>query len=324
MNGKTAARAGLSSLVLAVAATATAAAPPPASAREQIVIDDTGVFPESITSSSKGTVWIGSIAKGSVYRADPGAGTATRWIAPGADGVKSVLGVFADDKRKLLWVCGAGDKGSATQAPTRSALRTFSMDKSKGAPKLKGTYLFEGGGGCNDMAMAKDGTIYASDFDLGRIMILKKGDTQFRPWISDPGFVSADGVAVLGDAVYFTTYRAGGLWRVPINRNGSAGKPVRIEAGTLTRPDCLRAIGGRLVLVEGGGRVSELTIEGDTAQVRVLKDNIPDNSASATLVGKTLYVIQAKFAYMRDRSRDPGSFAAFALPYEVAPLKKGK
>src|SRR5471030_3145192 len=71
----------------------------------QIVIDDTRVFPESLTSTADGTVIIGSMAHGTVYRAAPGAAKAVPWIAAGPNKLGRVLGVFANEPANLLWVC---------------------------------------------------------------------------------------------------------------------------------------------------------------------------------------------------------------------------
>ena len=56
-------------LAAAVAATATTAAS--AAPRGDIRIDDTHVYPESLSSTADGTVYVGSI-KGIVFRAKPG------------------------------------------------------------------------------------------------------------------------------------------------------------------------------------------------------------------------------------------------------------
>src|SRR5271170_7118820 len=71
----------------------------------QIIIDDTRVFPESLTSTADGTVIIGSLDHGTIYRAAPGAAKATPWITPGSDGLTRVLGVLAHDASNTLWVC---------------------------------------------------------------------------------------------------------------------------------------------------------------------------------------------------------------------------
>ena len=71
----------------------------------EITIDDTLVFPESLSAAAHGTVYVGSW-KGIVYRAPPGGATASPWIRPPADnGILSVLGVLVDDRQGLVWLC---------------------------------------------------------------------------------------------------------------------------------------------------------------------------------------------------------------------------
>ena len=72
--------------------------------RTEVTINDTGVMPENLTSSQDGTVYFGSTAKGTIYRAAPGAAQAEPWILASATGLTNVLGVLADDKTNTLWV----------------------------------------------------------------------------------------------------------------------------------------------------------------------------------------------------------------------------
>ena len=95
-------------------------------------------------------VYFGSTAKGTIYRAAPGAAQAEPWIQASTAGLTNVLGVLADDKTNTLWVCQntTGGRGGAPVVG-QTALRSF--DLKSGA--AKGTYPFPSNGGvCNDMA----------------------------------------------------------------------------------------------------------------------------------------------------------------------------
>ena len=59
----------------------------------EIVLPGKGIFPESITSTSDGTLIIGSLGHGNVLRIAPGKTTAEEWIKPGTGGLNGVLGV---------------------------------------------------------------------------------------------------------------------------------------------------------------------------------------------------------------------------------------
>jgi hypothetical protein len=85
----------------------------------QIVIDDTRVFPESLTSTGDGTVIIGSMEHGTIYRATRGAAKATPWIAAEPNSLGRVLGVFADEASNTLWVCNDDTDPKGNKAELR-------------------------------------------------------------------------------------------------------------------------------------------------------------------------------------------------------------
>ena len=75
------------------------------------------LFPESITSDAAGNIYVGS-NPGIVFRALRGSDRAVPWIVPdAANGLATVFGVLADEKRGLLWLC------SNKMAPPASAKR---------------------------------------------------------------------------------------------------------------------------------------------------------------------------------------------------------
>src|SRR6201984_2281183 len=81
-------------------------------------------FPESITSTRDGTLFVGRLGEGGIVRADPRTGSAALFVAPGAAGSRSITGVFADEASGTLWTCsndlsplggpsGGRDRGAA-------------------------------------------------------------------------------------------------------------------------------------------------------------------------------------------------------------------
>ena len=59
----------------------------------------------------------------------------------------------------------------------------------------------------------------------------------------------------------------------------------------LTRPDGLRTVGPRtMIQAEGQGRLTELTINGNRAEVRVLREGLTA-ATGVTLVGNTAFVL---------------------------------
>ena len=167
-----------------------------------------------------------------------------------------------------------------------------SFDLKTGA--AKGTYPFPTNGGvCNDMAVASNGTVYATESFGNRVHRLKPGAAALDVWVTDPQLGAVDGVALLADgAVYVNTFMSGKLFRIPVNPDGSAGALVPIETSMpLSRPDGLRTVGPQtLIQAEGQGRVAELTIKGDRAEVRVLQDGLTA-AAGVTVTGNTAFVL---------------------------------
>src|SRR6185436_18333782 len=240
--------------------------PARAQTRTQVTINDTAVAPENLTSSQDGTVYFGSTAKGTIYRAAPGASQAEPWILASTTGLTNVLGVLADDKSNTLWVCqnSTGGRGGAPVVG-QTALRSF--DLKTGA--VKGTYPFPPNSGvCNDIAVSANGTAYASESFRGRVHRLKPGATELEVWISNEEISVIDGLTFLADgSLYVNTFNNGKLFRIPVNADGSAGTIVAIETSMpLVRPDGLRTAGPRtFIQAEGQGRVAELTVNGNRA-----------------------------------------------------------
>lgn len=279
-------------LVLAVVAVASVSVLVQAQGRSEITINDTGVQAENLTSSRDGSVFFGSPAKGTIYRAAPGAAQAEPWILASTTGLTNTFGLLAHDESNTLWVCqnSTGGRGGAPVVG-QTALRSF--DLSTGAPK--GTYDFPSNGGvCNDMAVAADGTVYATESFANRIHRLRPGAEALDLWVpATEDLAGVDGIAVLADgAVYVNTFFAGRLFRIPVNADGSAGALVPIETSLpLSRPDGLRSVGPRTMLqAEGQGRLTELTIDGTRAEVRVLGEGL-QAATGVTLVGDTAFVL---------------------------------
>jgi sugar lactone lactonase YvrE len=259
--------------------------------RTEVVLSDASARPENLTSSRTGTLYFGSMATGTIYRAAPGAGLAEPWILASATGLTNVLGVLADDNSNTLWVCQNATGGrDGAPAAGQTALRSF--DLTSGASK--GTFPFPANAGfCNDIAVAADGAVYASESYRGRVHRLRPGAAALEVWATDSAINVIDGLAFLADgALYVNTFNTGRLFRIAANADGSAGAIVPIETSLpLVRPDGLRTAGPRtLIQTEQQGRVAELTIDGNRAEVRVLRDGLP-RASGVTLVGASALVL---------------------------------
>ena len=296
---------------LAAAALATAASAAP---RGDIRIDDTHVYPESLSAAADGTIYVGSI-KGMVFRARPGSAMAEPWVQP--EGVLSILGVLADSAHGTLWLCSAPNNFRNPPAVGTSAL--MALDLKTGKPK--GVWPFPApASACNDITIAKDGTAYVSDTPNGRVFTVKRGAKALELFAQDDGLKGIDGIAFAGDGtLYANIVTKGRLVRVDRGTDGKfSGVAVLQPSQPLAGPDGFRLISGRrFLLAEGNsGRIDEATIEGDKATIKVLKEGLA-SPPGVTYVGKTAYAIEGKITYLIDpklKGQEPGPFLVRAIP----------
>jgi len=283
--------------------------------RSTITFADGRIFPESLTSTKNGDVYFGSLGQQAVYRAPKGSSVATVWIKPKASSLEQVLGVFADEKAGVLWVCSSatGGRGGAPYVGETS-LKSFSLKDAS----LRGSYAFPGNGFCNDIAVAKDGTVYAADTTQGRVLRLKKGSKTLDVWASDPmQLAGADGIVLLADGnVYVNSVTQSTFMRIPVKTDGSAGPIQKLTLSqAVMGPDGMRSVGKATILLVEGGKLDEVTINGDKADVKVLKEGMTGITA-VTLVGDTAYVSEARLN-LRNNPADPGPFKAMSVPYKA-------
>ena len=261
-----------------------------AQARAEVTINDTNVSPENLTSTKDGTVFFGSTAKGTIYRALPSVSQAEEWIKGDVAGLTNVLGVLADEKSNTLWVCtNLPGFGRDPAAKGQTALRAFDLKTGT----AKGTYPTPGGGAFNDVAVAADGAVYVSDTFDARILRLKPGAKALDVWLSDPQLRGVDGLTFLADgALYVNNFFNGKLSRITVKADSTAGPIVDIQTSVpFSQPDGLRTSGAKTMLqVEGQGRLTEITINGEKADVKVIKEGLT-RAAGVTQIGSTAYVL---------------------------------
>jgi glucose/arabinose dehydrogenase/sugar lactone lactonase YvrE len=279
----------------------------------ELLIPGERIFPESITSSADGRVFIGSIGARRVFVAKPGAASAEPWTEVGAEAPSGVLGVFADDKSNTLWACysAIGPNG----APSAAVAYELATAKLKARYPLPTTGAF-----CNDIAVSADGTVYVTDTSNNEIDRLKPGSQSLDVWAGNGAFgakgAGVDGISILGNRIYINTLNTSKIFGVALGANGQAGAVTEIKLDrAIERPDGMRAHGGNILLVESGGpgRLSLLKIGGDNGQLITLKEGYPDGPVSVTTVGATAYVLEAQLKALRDPNSKTNPFRATAV-----------
>lgn len=292
-------------LALGVGAAAGAAAP-----RGDILIDDTGVHPESVTATREGAVITGSV-KGILYRAQPGERVARAWIHPDAQNrLGAVFGVLAHEDSRTLWACSVPNPFAPPDPAATNAVVAFDLETGR----FRARHAFPPGrAACNDMSVGPGGDLYVADTQGARLLRLPRGGASLEVFASDERLLGVDGIAFSGDGrLYINNVTTGAMMRVESGPGGFTGLTVLAPTLPLSGPDGLRLIAGnRFLQAEGGaGRITEVTMVGDEARIRVLRDGL-DGPPGVTPAGDRAYAIEGKIRYLIDpqlRGQDPGPF----------------
>jgi sugar lactone lactonase YvrE len=289
------------------------AAPANAAELAKVQIGEGRTFPESMSATSDGTLYAGSLTGGVVFKAPPGATTATPFIQKPADGPQSIHGVWADNRNGLLWVCYA-DSGNPT-APGAQPSAAKAYDIGTGA--LKGSFSLGKPSLCNDITTTQDGSVYITDTVGGRVFRLAPGAADLVEWLKDDRLKGADGIAAASDGtIYVSSVTSNMLYRVQAKADGSAGPMAQIA---LSQP--LKGIDGMRFGTDGvlyaaedkGNEAVGITIEGDRGTVKVLGTGY-DGPTAVQPAGKTLWVLENK-AGKRSDPNEQGPF--FAIPVAI-------
>lgn len=270
----------------------------------------TDLFPESITSLKDGTIILGSVP-GGVYKIKPGETEAKPFIAREGNGFTTVLGVLADEKANTLWVCNTGP----------GTLKTFDLKTGK----AKGSYAMPTGAVCNDIAVADNGTAYASDTSGAKLFMLKKGAVALEQAAADPLLAGVDGLA-FGDksTLYVNSVSANKLIKLDLGPDGKSTKVTELKLSRpLGAPDGMRAIGKHKFLqaengnvARAGGRLTLVTVDPKTnmAAIETLKDGLQATPATTATKGMA-WVVEGKQDYRngKNKGQDPTPFKLYAV-----------
>ncbi len=261
----------------------------------EVLLPEDAWYPDGVALSADGTMYVGSIASGTIYRATaPVEQTvAEPWsvgqLAMGA------LGMKVDDERGFLMVCDA-----SPLAPTESSLVV--LDLSTGLrlaahplqPVVENNPVL-----CNDLEIDESGGVLLTDTLGARILHVPAGEvtmdeTPARPWfesdllapVGEPGF-GVNGIALAGGDLFVVNFNQGTLIRVDRDAMGNptGGSVVELTRtdGTRTRlvgPDGIAASRDGTILVvesalfssEDGDRLSEITVTPSGATVAVVEE----------------------------------------------------
>lgn len=294
--------------------------------RTEITFPGEHAYPESLTATSDGTIYAGSLYEGGVFRVAPGAATAEQWIKPGANESMNTLGLIADEKSGTLWVCSSNLSAFGVKPPAGVkpvALKAFDLKTGAG----KGSWPLPGEKSlCNDMVVGPDGSVYIAESFQPHILKLAPGASSLEVWATNPKFSGGEGPGLDGITIgqdgnlYINTFATGLLFRVEMGPGGKAGRITQLKTtpAAFEHPDGMRAYGKNgLLVVEGAdaGRFDIIEVDGDNATVKTVKGGFKQ-PVSVWQIGQTAWVLEGQLGTLFDppeKRGKPGPFRAYAV-----------
>lgn len=282
-------------LALATASVASAEGAERATSRlpEVIALPDR-FAPEGIAAGRGAEIFVGSLADGSIYRADVRTGEGEIFV-PGREGAVAV-GMQFDARTGWLWVAG-GPTGTVTAYDGRTGETVVVYT----APEAEGGRLL------NDVEVTRDGVFVTDSFNAELIVVRTDrpralpDDVELVPltgdWDQEPGF-NANGIREVrgGDLLVVDQ---GDLLRVDPG-TGVADRLEQTGGPTLTDGDGLELRGSTLYVVGGldsdSVAVVDLERRGTSFSVAgELVDDDLERPTTGALVRGALYVVNGKF-----------------------------
>jgi sugar lactone lactonase YvrE len=306
---------GAAALAFAWSTAALAAGP------TEVTIPGDRIYPESITATSDGTLIIGSLGEGGVWRARPGASEAELWIKPGANESMSILGVLADEGNDTLYACSSDLSAMKAGTPGGKPVALKMFDLKTGEPKGS-VDLPDKHSLCNDIAIGPHGSAYVTDSFNPHVLRLKPGAKEFEVWATDDRFTvkngaGLDGIAFGADGnLYVNLYNGNKLFRIDVNSDRTAGKVTELQPSEpIALCDGMRKFGNDLLMIEGTGKLDQIAVQGDRAEVKVLKSGwkVP---VSVVQVGDVAWVLEGQLGSLFNPKENgkPHPFHAYAVP----------
>lgn len=256
---------------------------------DALVLPGDKFYPESITATADGTLYVGSTGSGQIVKYAPGATAPTTFVS----GLVNVNGVLADDAAGLLWVC-ANDFFGASGA----SVRAFGVADGQEKKKITDAKLVA----CNDMALDGQKNLYVAD-SKGTILKLASGASTFTAWSTDTALKPATQATGFGadgivwdtqSSLFVNNFEKGTLVRIPIKADGSADAPVAITVtGGLKTPDGMRLLSPTSLLVIDNGQLVRVDVTGTTATKTVLSNRL-DQATGVVKVGKSYWVTEGQ------------------------------
>ena len=280
------------------------AAEPAGNAREAFRIDNDYPMPEALAHDPEsGRTFVGTVRDGLILVREPGESGLTAFAGPeDTHGLLAVFDLLVDAGRGYLWVATGGTgqfSGSRKSNVGRTALLKLDLETGE---KL-GEYRVLPDGQAHllgAMALASDGTIYASDSAAPMIYRLQPGDDRPQPFVGNPAFAGLRGIALSEDEsrLYLADYDLGVFFfELGEQPTGFAlGIPENLNLGGI---DGLYQWDGHLVVIQNGvtpQRVLRLELDESgtrVANIATMAKALPafDDPTFGTVAGEDLLLL---------------------------------
>jgi sugar lactone lactonase YvrE len=241
-------------------------------ATEAFRVERQDLIPEGIAwDPGSRRLFVGSLATGEIVAVEAtnvaGGGGARRPFAGPFAGVGQVLGLAVDAGRRRLYAVATSALVAVAGASPANAVLELDADSGAVVRRLDAA----GAAQLNDVTVAPDGTLFASDSGAGGIWRATAADTALVRWPSaEVALGGANGIAVSagGDALYVA--HATGIARLELASGTLTPRIDNTTRETLAAIDGLYARGNTLIGVQNvthPGRVVELTLDAAGAKV---------------------------------------------------------
>ena len=261
---------------------------------DRLYLPDSIPYPNGITVTSGGSVYVGSVTTGAVAKIEPRSGKLL--VAPQTAIIAS-NSLRADEARGVLWAC------SSDVFPTNGTFRKPStlveLDLNDGT--VIKTIKLPQNGFCNDLAIDDRGGVLVTDSLNPQILYLPPDKSEFEVWTRDERFGVTEGfglagIAIASDGIYVGMFANGQLYRI---RNRQV-EPLKL-ARNLNNPDGMAiAPDGSLIVCEGNyqsgnGRLLRINLSDSdsTGNIEVLAEGL-DSPVNLSLNNKTAWVTEGR------------------------------
>lgn len=287
--------------------------------RNEISIHEIDFFPEGVTASADGTLYVGSLFKGTIAKASMKDKQTIPFIDD-PEHLMSLTGITADPKRNVLWVCSVDMGFPGITDKIAPAVVAYTLDTGRLInffPLAKGAFP-------NHITIGNDGQAYITDSFLPNIYMADLATEKITTWFSDKRFevlppnptsivhrINLNGIAFGADGnIYAVKTNTGEMYKITVNENGTAVESSVVELPhQLDRPDGLETLpDGSMIVVEAGSRIVRLSPKGQSFAMETIQDNLDFPTTTITL-GNDIWVAESQFQHLNS----PEQAAPFRL-----------